>query len=105
MKLLLQNGYPYPFPEGFDVEAEGYDSREFQVILHQVVQFEWKYCLTIEFSDFTAASFAQAATGWKSWAPVILEATISVADGYDHPAIIVGDKAYCGFIVCEDDYT
>ena len=102
MKLLLQNGYPYPFPEGFDPEAEGYDCRDYSFKLLGVVQFEWGYTLTIEFKNYALFHRAQELTGWARWGDgFVLEATLSKDDGYDHPTIIVGDMAYCGFILGE----
>ena len=104
MRLLLTNGYPFPCPEGFDSEAEGYDSRDYSFELLGVIQFEWKYTLTIEFKDYDHFQRAQARTGWAPWGrdDLILEATTSRDDGYDQPAIVVGGKAYCGFILEND---
>lgn len=105
MKLILQNGYPYPFPEGFDVEKEGYDCREFSVEIEGVIHFEWKYELTIEFKTYAQAKQYSEQLGWPFWTDdrslAILSAPYSEADGYEAPAIIVGDKAYCGFILME----
>ena len=104
MNLLLQNGYPYPYPEGFDPEHENYDCRNFAVELEGVAHFEWKYELTIEFRDQEAYDVARELTGWSVWdaSEFILSATTSAEDGYQHPAIIVCDKAYCGFILVAD---
>ncbi len=105
MKLILQNGYPYPLPEGFgDDPNDTYDCRDYEYSLEGVTHFEWKHTLTIEFKDRRTYDFAKRDTGWDEWDGnnMILEATTSVEDGYDHPAIIVGDKAYCGFILVDE---
>lgn len=102
MQLLLTNGYPYPFPKGFDAEEEGYDARDYEVQLAGVTHFEWLHTVTVEFSTIEACEEAKAKTGWADWSFCVLEAITSVEDGYDHPALIAGDKAYCGFILLRD---
>ncbi len=96
MRLMLDNGYPYPLPAGFNFEA--YDSRDHCVVLEDVCHFEWRYTLTVEFSSAEACERAEQLSGcWTPWSYLVLEAVVSVAEGYEHPAIVFGDKAYCGF--------
>lgn len=101
MKLILLNGYPFPCPEGFDPEATGYDCRAFELTLVGVRHFEWKHELTIEFDSRSAYDAALAVTNWEEWdrGEMILSASVSAPDGYGHPAIVVCDRAYCGFIL------
>jgi hypothetical protein len=108
MRLILQNGYPYPYPEGLlspDEEAkiaEAAAGKTFEI--NGVIHFEWKHTLTVEFGDQDEHFNPQELTGWRRWGSErnILEALTSGLDGYDHPAIIVGDTAYCGFILKEE---
>lgn len=107
MRLILQNGYPYPFPEGLTPEqTEDINERapERLLTLFSVAHFEWKHTVTVEFSTHDIACAVQASTGWKWWDETrgILEAETSTGDGYGHPAIIVNDTAYCGFILKAD---
>lgn len=104
MRLTLQNGYPYPCPEGFDSEAEGYDPRDYSVEIPGVIHFEWLHTVTVQFADRTTFNAAKEVLGWDVWSDSerILEAPTSADDGYNHPAIIVKDKAYCGFILRRD---
>jgi hypothetical protein len=102
MKLVLMNGYPFPFPEGFDTEKEGYDCRDFNLEIEGVMHFEWLHTVTVEFEECEDYDKAKALTSWERWSDCVLEAKTSRDDGYNHPAIIVHDKAYCGFILVED---
>jgi hypothetical protein len=107
MKLILENGYPYPYPKGLsDEEGErvANDAPDIQMELKGVRAFEWLHTMTIEFESSDAALAAIRQTDWDVWdaARNILEAKTSSEDGYGHPAIIVGDKAYCGFIVAAE---
>ena len=102
MQLLLTNGYPYPCPDDFDSEKEEYDARDYEVQLTGITHFEWLHTVTVEFSTIEAYEEAKAKTGWTDWSYRVLEANTSAKDGYNHPAIIVGDKAYCGFILLRD---
>lgn len=97
MKLILQNGYPYPLPPDFD--SDQYDARSHHIEIDGVIHFEWKHTLTVEFETDIRASRVHLHSEWEVWNHNTLEARISVADGYNHPAIIYGDKAYCGFIL------
>lgn len=101
MRLRLTNGYPYPFPENPpDDDPLMLDGN---LVLHGVRHFEWKHTVTVEFENWYYLEKATDATGWKSWDNgLVLEAPQSAADGYGHPAIIVKDVAYCGFIL-EDE--
>jgi hypothetical protein len=107
MLLTLQNGYPYPYPlhltskqnEEIDAEAASFTT-EFK----GVVTFQWLHTVTIGFDGLVNATAARDATGWEIWGgdPLVLEAKTSGPDGYDHPAIIVGPVAYCGFILSDE---
>lgn len=102
MSLILQNGYPYPYPEGItDEQADQYadEAMSHTLEIHGVKCFEWKHELTIEFVDYESFCRALDVTGWAHYDHIVLSAPYSAKDGYNHPAIIVGDKAYCGFIV------
>lgn len=101
MKLVLMNSYPYPLPDDFD--SDTHEARAFSLELRGVIHFEWCHTVTVEFSKLEAYFTAQELTGWGEWSPGVLEATTSADDGYDHPAIIAGDMAYCGFVLLEDD--
>ena len=66
MQLFLENGYPYPLPEGFDFES--YDSRSHSVVIEDVCHFEWRYTLTIEFETLDACDRAAQRSGcWTPW--------------------------------------
>lgn len=104
MKLHLTRGYPYPFPDHRPPEEqetinEGSASRS--LTIEGVTHFEWVHTVTVEFDTWGSANAAQSLTGWKSWSYRVLEAQTSSGDGYDHPAIVVGNTAYCGFILEE----
>lgn len=96
MRLLLSNGYPYPIPQGFNFD--NYDSRSHYTVVHDVAHFEWLHTLTIEFTSNEACARAEQLSGcWTHWSYLVLQAVVSSADGYEHPAIIFGNKAFCGF--------
>ena len=111
MKLILQNGYPSPWPKEIeDEEGEGYAAAASGVglTLEGVIHFEWKYTITVEFKDRESFDKAKAATGWTSWSDLILEADTHAGEGYGHPAIVANvpygehpKTAYCGFILVE----
>jgi hypothetical protein len=107
MKLILTNGYPYPYPK------DATDDRQLELCeqapgntlqIPGVVNFEWKHTVTVQFADSERCELAREFTGWESWSesPPTLEARTSAGDGYDHPAIIAGDMAYCGFMLLND---
>ena len=113
MKLILQNGYPSPWPEGIeDEEGEGYAyaAPVVDLKLEGVVHFEWKHYLTVEFKDLEAYEKAKTITGWKKWGyGLVLEAETHAGEGYGHPAIVANvpygehpKTAYCGFMLMED---
>jgi hypothetical protein len=98
MKLILQNGYPFPLPAGFD--SDTYECRDNSLTLEDVVHFEWKHTVTVEFRSANAATAAKQLTDWTYWdSPRILEAETNGPEGYGHPAIIVKGMAYCGFVL------
>lgn len=105
MKLILQNGYPYPYPTGLS-EAEGEaineGARSRTLTLSGVTHVQWLHTVTVEFADATAFEDARRLTGWQQWSPLVLEAPTSADEGYDHPAIIVTDVAYCGFVLTDE---
>lgn len=119
MRLTLMNGYPFPYPERIaelrtlnaDMAASEEQDEELraleqaisdaasgnQLIIDGVKHFEWLHTVTVEFDAYGAFDAARRLTGWSEWTGLILEAKLSAEDGYDHPAIVVGDMAYCGF--------
>lgn len=108
MKLILTNGYPYPYPTDLTEEQQEEISKKagsLQTVIDGVVHFQWLHTVTVEFSD-DLAHWEKAqellTKGWKQWFGNTLEAPISAADGYGHPAIILGNVAYCGFTLVGD---
>jgi len=105
MRLRLINGYPYPYPTGLseaEQEALSEAAAGEDLLLECVVHFEWLHTVTVEFDNVLSLLEAQGKTNWTVWgtgAGPVLQAPQSAADGYNHPAIIAGDKAYCGFIL------
>lgn len=105
MKLRLINGYPFPYPTNLSEAEQDELSTEAPGKAHDidgVIHFEWKDTLTIEFATYEPAKAIRELAGWGWWDERrnVVEAHTSKDDGYDsHPAIIVGDTAYCGFIL------
>ena len=108
MNLTLTNGYPRLYPTGTSgAEADRIAIEAQGNILHieAIIGFEWKYTLTVEFAGTDAGRASRnrmLALGWHAWgepAGLVLEATTSKADGYEHPAIIAGAIAYCGLLI------
>ena len=111
MKLILQNGYPFPYPSGvteYQKEAIADAAAGNRLEIDGVKGFEWKHTVTVEFHSFQSMMTAETATGWKRWGNdgFVLEASTSIEDGYGHPAIIAStplgsaaSTAYCGFIL------
>ena len=104
MKLRLINGYPYPFPQGAsEAELERYaeEAPGNTLVLRGVKHFEWIHTVTVEFYNPLQLLEAVSATRWNIWGTgsPVLESPVSTEDGYNHPAIIAGDMAYCGFIL------
>lgn len=104
MKLHLLNGYPFPFPTSISERAsdEIADAASgVHLEIDGVTHFEWVHTVTIEFESRAACERAIELTGWNYWDEerMVLEAMTSAGDGYGHPAIVVRDKAYCGFTV------
>lgn len=101
MRLVLENGYPYPLPQGFDFDR--YEARGHEVILDDVARVEWLHTLTVEFSHVDAYQSAKKRSGcWQRWSHRVLEAVVSSDEGCEHPAIVFNDKAYCGFVLMAD---
>lgn len=100
MKLILQNGYLFPFPPqcGND-DAASEAAGETRLELAGVRHFQWLHTVTVEFTSERAFQAAQELTGWREWSYHVLEAQVSVADGYGHPAILARGLAYCGFML------
>jgi hypothetical protein len=95
----LGDGYPHPYPNHLpeaEQEAINENAACHRLTLQGVRSFEWRFTLTMEFSDRAAYEAAQTATGWKAWneGRFILEAVTDAGAGREHPAIIVGDRAY-----------
>lgn len=102
--LTLQNGYPSPYPENLsEAEQEEISENVTSLNIAGVVNFQWLHTITIEFADQASYDAAKALTGWTPWSALVLEAQSSGPEGYDHPAIIAGDKAYCGFMLTPAD--
>ncbi len=102
MKLILTNGYPYPYPEGLTAEQNesiAQDAPGHRLEIDGVRHFEWLHTVTVEFTYMDQFNKALDLTGWEFYSFRVLEAPTSVRDGYDHPAIVVKDMAYCGFIL------
>lgn len=104
MKLILEAPYPYPLPDDYDSDKWLYShDAALTLELDNVVHFEWKHTITVEFDTYQHMREAQELTGWPKWGDPdyhILEAPTSVEDGYyGHSAILVKDRAYCGFIL------
>jgi len=108
MRFILSSGFPFPYPENLTPEAQDAISEEAHCVeleLAGVVHFEWRYALTIQFTDLEAMRAAQELTGWEVYerGQFILAAFTDESEGYGHPAIIAGDKSYCGFILKGDE--
>ena len=117
MKLILQNGYPAPWPKDKPqdvLDAYGEEAAGVTLTLEGVIYFQWLHVLLVEFESREAAEKAKALTGWTWWdewtdVPCTLEARTSPEDGYAHPAIVaaqaydgVPNTAYCGFLLLKD---
>jgi hypothetical protein len=103
MQLTLQNGYPYPYPLGAALDDALADAAAGKwLVLKGVAHFQWLHTVTVEFEDHAALLAAEQITGWERWGPLVLEAKTSSEDGYDHPAIVTHNTAYCGFMLLPD---
>lgn len=104
MRLILTNGYPYPYPlDATEAQQEALTeaSASHRLELAGVATFQWLHTVTVEFRTDSMTDHAAERTGWTEWCARVLEAKTSSGDGYDHPAIIVNDMAYCGFLLVE----
>lgn len=104
MRLTLTNAYPYPYPEGLtEAEQEAITERcgDYNLEINGVVHFQWLHTVTVEFANSVDFLAYEMKLGWRVWSSCayVLEAPTSSADGYDHPAVIVNDMAYCGIIL------
>lgn len=102
MKLRLTHSYPFPYPmDATEEQQEELTSLACRSVLELdgVVAYEQVHTLTVEFDSYEAMQAAQEATGWALWGSCgyVLEAKVSSADGYEHPAIIADNKAWCGY--------
>lgn len=117
MRLILQNGYPCPWPKdavGRDPDEYVEQAADVTLTLVGVTHVQWLHALTIEFEGPDAAHKAAQLTGWKPWSiwgecDNTLEAEMSPEEGYAHPAIVTTQAydgspktAYCGFILVND---
>lgn len=105
MKLILQNGYPYPYPANLtqkeqDELAEAAAGHRLEI--EGVSFWQWLHTMTVQFKTFADYEKAKQLTGWEHWSHDVLEAPTSSADGYGHPAIVAAGMAYCGFIFTDD---
>lgn len=104
-ELALGDGYPFPYPTDSDEELDAIIEGEMAVedlILKGVDSLEWRFEWTIQFVDQASYDAAKAATGWEAYdaAALILSITLSGSEGRDGmPALIVGDKAYCRWML------
>lgn len=107
--FILGDGYPYPYPIDSDDELDAILQGEMAVEdlrLKGVDSVEWRFELTIKFVDRASYDSAKAATGWEAYddRALILSATLSGPDGRDGmPALIVGDKAYCRWMIVKGE--
>jgi hypothetical protein len=102
LTLILGDGYPFPYPSDPDEQEEAnHDAPNHMLTLSGVVQFEWRFTVTVQFADPVSFQAAKELTGWNVWeeSDFILEANTSRGDGREFPAIVVGDRAYCQIIL------
>lgn len=107
MRLILTHGYPYPFPESLseaEEETISANASNVRLELEGVVHFEWLHTITVQFASREEADCARSVAGWEWWdeASHILEAPSNVDEGYNHPAILAENHAYCGFQLVAD---
>ncbi len=105
MNLHLTNGYPHPYPTYLPQDQQDEINNNLtQLTIPGVRSFELKHTVTIEFENQAMFDDGKELTGWATWDAdrLILEAAISVQDGYLYPAITVRRKAYCGLFVSPD---
>lgn len=77
MKLILTNGYPFPYPNDIDAgdaDRIGEDAAGHRFTLEGVTTVQFMHTVTVEFKDKEAFEAAQKATGWTEWSPLVLEA-------------------------------
>ena len=105
MKMILENGYPFPYPANLsetEQEAISETARGVSITLKGIKGVEWLHTLTVEFHTSEAMKYGLV-LGWKPWGNGnVLEVPTSGPDGYDHPALIAGNRAYCGFILADE---
>ena len=91
MRLALTHAYPFPCPPDSYTQAIAADNcLHYTLTLDKVASFEWTHTLNVRFASVEAANAAHEITGWPFSMPLILEATVSRAEGYDsHPAVVV----------------
>ena len=104
MKLILNDGYPFPYPKDLTEEQQdelSQASGNHQITIEGVKYFEWRFTITVEFNTYEDMEAAMYQTGWKRWEgyKYVLEAPTSQPDGREFPAIIANGLAYCHFIV------
>lgn len=109
MNLELSYGYPYPYPLSMThaLHTELTEAAPaYRLVVKGVSSFQQKLDATIQFIDEAAFNAAQAITGWKRSGEGVLEVPTyyrNMHDAYKHPAIIVGNIAYCAYQLVEVD--
>jgi hypothetical protein len=107
MKLILTDGYAFPWPQDLSqAEADRLcdEAHERSLTLEGVKAFEMKYTVTVEFDDVPSYFAAKVSTGWAEWDRdgLILEATTSAKEGNEFPALVANGFAWCGIYLSED---
>lgn len=106
MILVLSQGYPFPYPEGLtqeQVDELAESAPHHTIELPDVKSVEMKFEFTVEFNSQEAAALMALVTGWEFCTPSILLAQTSNKDGYDFPAVIVRNRAFCGIFLKDDN--
>jgi hypothetical protein len=105
MKLVLRNGYPFPYPkkQTYDeIDADVDAAMNISLTLQGVTGLQWLHTVTVDFATLDACDAAHLATGWTKRGARVLEPQTRAGDGYAHPAIVANRYVYCGFNLIED---
>lgn len=101
MQLVLQNGYPFPYPDNLSEAAQEEIAAQAggtQLVLDGVVSLQFLHTLTVEFEDSVAFHKAKALTGWRRWCENVLEAQLGETE-YLLPGIVVENTSFAGFFL------